>query len=115
MTNKERRKHCASGARTMMSLNAEKRRGRPPKVKPKDEKEESKTVSEIESEFDYRCKSANQRQSLTTRRMTRFQLKSQKRDNSLEYKIISSSSETSDDDVIENLICNEEKEIKKIS
>ena len=59
MTNKERRKHCASGARTMMSLNAEKRRGRPPKVKPKDEKEESKTVSEIESEFDYRCKSAN--------------------------------------------------------
>ena len=47
--------------------------------------------------------------------MTRFQLKSQKRDNSLEYKIISNSSETSDDDVIENLICNEEKEIKKIS
>ena len=71
-----------------------KRRGRPPKLqisKKVDVKEESKSNSEAESEFDFRSKSAANRTNIYTRRMTRFQLKSlPQRDSSLEYKILSS-------------------------
>lgn len=48
---REKRMHCASGARIALVKRSQKARGRPPK-----RVEESKSEGSVDSEFDYKCK-----------------------------------------------------------